>query len=367
MTGEVWLLGATGRSARAIAGALDQAGVSLVLAGRDRSRLEDAARALTRQPRLVVGPLDRLAEQFAGRPPAVVINTVGPFASTVMPVLDALPPGSHYVDIANELAAHEAVLARDGDASAKGQALVTGAGFGVVATESVVLRLCEGEPPAARVRVDALPSLAIPAGAMGSALAGTIVESLPSGRRQIRDGRLVATPFDDTPALLRTPDGEARTTANFSSGDLLAAWRASRAQHVVAASSEIPSGLAVKLALPALSILARLPRLRRVAIGRLARTQLTAADRPRRCSWGHAQVAWPSGLQREGWLRTGDAMDFTAAAVSEVTVRLLRGEGRPGAHTPGSLFGSGLAEAAGGELIVIPGQHTTPGHRGAAR
>jgi len=357
---EVWVLGATGRTARAIASALDEAGVTLVLAGRDRSRLDDAARALGSAPRLVVGPLEGLAGQFAAARPAVVINTIGPFALTAEQVLAGLSPGSHYVDVANEYAALEAVLGRDGAAVAGGQVLVTGAGFGVVATESIVVRLCESQPPATRVRVDALPSLATAPGAMGSALAGTIIESLPFGRRQVRGGRLIATPFDDTPARLRTPDGDTLQSANFSSGDLLAAWRASRAQHVVAASSEVPSGLAVRLALPALSILARSPQMRRIAIDRLARTQFSARERPRSSSWGHARVQWPSGVTRDGWLRAGDAMDFTAAAAAEVTLRLLRGEGRPGAYTPARLFGTGVAQAAGGELIMDPDDHTTP-------
>lgn len=357
---EVWILGATGRTARAIAGVLDEAGVALVLTGRDRSRLDEAARALSSAPRLAVGSLEGLVGEFAADPPVVVINTVGPFALTAEQVLAGLPPGSHYVDVANEYAALEAVMRRDKDAVAGGQTLVTGAGFGVVATESVVVRLCESRPPATRVRVDALPSVATAPGAMGSALAGTIVESLPFGRRQVRDGRLVMTPFDDTPARLRTPDGDALRTANFSSGDLLAAWLASRAQHVVAASSEVPSGRAVRLALPALSILARSPQMRRIAINRLARVQFSARERPRSCSWGHARVQWPSGVTREGWLRAGDAMDFTAAAAAEVTLRLLRGEGRSGAHTPARLFGTGVAQAAGGELIIDPDDHTTP-------
>lgn len=52
-------------------------------------------------------------------------------------------------------------------------------------------------------------------------------------------------------------------------------------------------------------------------------------------------------------------MDFTAAAAAEVTLRLLRGEGRPGAYTPASLFGTGVAQAAGGEIIIDPNNHTT--------
>ncbi len=64
-------------------------------------------------------------------------------------------------------------------------------------------------------------------------------------------------------------------------------------------------------------------------------------------------MQWSSGRVREGWLRTGDGMDFTAAVAAEVAIRLRSGKGRAGAHTPGALFGFELAEAAGGELQVI--------------
>lgn len=40
---------------------------------------------------------------------------------------------------------------------------------------------------------------------------------------------------------------------------------------------------------------------------------------------------------------------------AEVAQRLLRGEGRPGSHTPGALFGPELAEAVGGEFVIDQG------------
>jgi hypothetical protein len=64
-------------------------------------------------------------------------------------------------------------------------------------------------------------------------------------------------------------------------------------------------------------------------------------------------VKWSDGTEREGCLRVGDAMDFTCAAAAEVAQRLLRGDGRAGAHTPCALFGTGLAVAAGGEFIGV--------------
>jgi hypothetical protein len=49
-----------------------------------------------------------------------------------------------------------------------------------------------------------------------------------------------------------------------------------------------------------------------------------------------------------------EGYDYTASAVAETVTRLLRGEGRPGAWTPGELFGSTVARAAGGRPQSLP-------------
>lgn len=189
MFDDVLILGATGRTGRWIAQRLDQAGVSLALYGRSRQRLAEAAAELTQDPRLVTGSLDDLREELAANPPAVVISTVGPFASSAATVIDSLPAGTHYVDLSNEYASFEVVFARNEQAIRGAQTLIAGAGFGVVSTESVLLTLCEDRPTPTHVRVDALPSLAVKAGVIGEALAGKhhrqpAVRPPPSARRQ---------------------------------------------------------------------------------------------------------------------------------------------------------------------------------------
>jgi hypothetical protein len=87
------------------------------------------------------------------------------------------------------------------------------------------------------------------------------------------------------------------------------------------------------------------------AKNRLARVKLKARERPRAYSWGHARVAWADGAVEEGWLRVGDAQVFTGAVPAEIALRLLAGEGRPGAFTPAALFGPSLALACGGEFL----------------
>ncbi|WP_425146972.1 saccharopine dehydrogenase NADP-binding domain-containing protein [Deinococcus sp.] len=356
MSNEIWVLGGTGRTGKAVATRLHRAGLSLALIGRDRERLAGVAAELDGAPRLFVGSLDAALAELAREAPAVLINTVGPFASTAARVARACPPGTHYVDVANELPAVQAILELDQQAKNAGQVLVAGAGFGVLASESVVLRLCEGRSPALRVRVDAVPSVALEPGVIGSALAGTILDGLPSGGRQVRDGRLARARLSAEAMRLTTPDGDLVTTASLPSGELLAAWHASRADAVVCASSEVPTGAWVQLILPVASALLRLPAIARFAVRRLAQVPLKARARPRPHSWAHARVEWASGEVREGWLRAGDdAMTFTATAVAEVAQRLARGEGRPGAYTPGALFGPALAEAVGGEFFIEEG------------
>lgn len=351
MTDEAWVLGATGRTGRAIADKLHRSGVPLVLVGRDEARLSGLAAELG-GPRIVAGSLASTLSVVAASRPGVVVSTVGPFTTTAAQVASACPPGTHYVDVANELSAVQTVLGLDRRAAAAGQVMVTGAGFGVLGTESVVLRLCDGQPRPTQVRVDAIPSLALEAGVVGEALAATIVEIIRFGGRSVKGGRLVASPSAADPLTLTTPDGDVISTGSGANGELVAAWRASGADGVVAATTAAPSNGLVRLLLPAVTGVVRLPGMGQLATRGIARVPLRAAARPRPSSWGHARVQWPSGLVRDGWLRVGDAMEFTASVAAEATRRLLRGEGRPGSYTPGALFGAALAEAAGGSFVL---------------
>jgi hypothetical protein len=45
-------------------------------------------------------------------------------------------------------------------------------------------------------------------------------------------------------------------------------------------------------------------------------------------------------------------MDFTAGVIAAAAVRLVRGEGKPGAHTPAVALGPDLAVAAGGTFLL---------------
>ncbi len=366
MGNEVWILGGTGRSGRAIATELLSRGLSPVLVGRDAARLRNVAAAQsgtqpgTRTRTVVAASIEDMAAEIQRQRPAVVINTIGPFTMTAGPIARACLTGSHYVDLANDLPAVAASLDLYQQAVAAGKTLVTGAGFGVTATESVVVQLSQqNKDTPVKVRVDMVPSLAMEAGVIGEALAGTILDGFPDARgrgryegRRYENGRLVRARIAGDPASLTLPDGTKVATASMPLGELIAAQRASRAPNVVSASSEAPSSPAVRAVLPLATTLLAIAPGRAFARKRLAGVKLKSRERPREYSYGHARLDWADGTTREGWLRLGDAQAFTGAVPAEIARRLLAGEGRPGAWTPAALFGPALAEACGATYLI---------------
>ncbi|WP_405064446.1 hypothetical protein OG474_23080 [Kribbella sp. NBC_01505] len=353
MSTEIWLLGATGRTGRAIGARLVAAGRTPVLVGRNADRLRAAASEWgIDDPQLVVETSTAgAARAIRERRPAVVVNTIGGYAETATTFARSCLPGGHYVDLANDLVAISRMLELNDEAVDNGSTLVTGAGFGVLATQAVVAKLVEGQPTPGDVRVDAIASFAMEAGLLGTALAESIVSGLTTGGLQYKGGQLVKARLASEARHLKLPDGETASTVLAPTGDLLAAQQASNAPAVVSANALLPGGV-VRHLLPLMGLLLTIPVLRRFAVRRLAAVTTKAAPRARTHSWGHAVVNWPGGTTRAGWLRCDDAMDYTCAVITEAALALARGEAKPGAHTPVTAFGPDLAVAAGGVFIL---------------
>ena len=354
-TGEVWILGATGRIGAAVAARLAPGDVPVTLVGRNRKRLEAVQARLGHGHATKVVVADTaasMATQISRHRPAVVINTVGAYSETGLSIARACMPGGHYLDLAADLTAIPKLLDLTSEAAAAGSTLVTGAGFGVLATEAIVVKLSEGHPTPSHVHVDALSSVATDPGVMGEALAATVVDVITTGGRRFENGVMVKTRLGSDVQTHVLPDGETIKSAGAPSGELLAAQRASGAPNVTFTTGLAPTSLVARAALPLVAALLSLPKVRRLAIRHMAKIPFKAAPRPRTHSWGHVVLTWPDGATRQGWLRTDDGMDFTADVAALIATRLARGEGRPGAFTPAEAFGPELAIAAGGTFIL---------------
>jgi saccharopine dehydrogenase (NAD+, L-lysine-forming) len=243
----------------------------------------------------------------------LVVNTVGPFTRLAAPLIEAcLRARVPYVDVANELEAVLALLDRDAEANRRSVTLVTGAGFGVVATETLALLLARSTTePLHSVQVAAAPAVAYASPGVQT----TVAETLAQGGARYLDGRLVRTPLGEGATLLDRLGG-VRRVIPVPVGDLVAAQRATRAPNAVAyapAPAERPAAT-------------------------------TSGQELRSYAW--AAGSTDQGHQLEAQLTFGEGFRVSAVIAAEVAVRLLAGA-RPGAWTPGQLFGPELALACG--------------------
>jgi hypothetical protein len=163
---------------------------------------------------------------------------------------------------------------------------------------------------------------------------------------------MVASRLGADPQDLTLPDGQQANSASAPSAELLAAHRASNAPSVTVTTGMAPTSRVMRSVAPLARMLLSIEPLRRFAIGQMAKAKMKDAPAPRRHSWGHAVVTWADGTRREGWLRADDGMAYTASVAATVAAKLARGEGRPGAYTPGALFGADVAEQAGAQILL---------------
>jgi short subunit dehydrogenase-like uncharacterized protein len=346
----IWIFGATGLSGRAIARELVRGGADVVLVGRDEDKLAAVGRSIggSSNQRVVSG-LTALVELIDAEKPDVVVNAVGPYGITSLPLARAcLAAGAHYVDQANELEPVQQLLELDAEARAREVTLLTGAGFGVLATEALVVELRDGRSPAARAMVAALPAVQ----QLGSSVLASAVDAIAYGGRRYRDGRLVRRRLGADHERIPLPNAPARDALAVPTGELEATRRASGAGDVLAYSSEVPTGPLVRAVLPAVSALLALRPIRAGIQRLISRVRLTPPAKTGDVSWAYARLEWADGSRREAWLRTGEGYAFTARVAALAAERLGDGTAVPGAFTPGALFGAELARLAGGEIVT---------------
>ena len=318
VTSDVLLLGAAGNSGRLIAAELAARSLSVRLAGRRRGPLEDLAQALaangaaTEVRTVDVSDVASLAEAIVGV--GVVLSTIGPFARQAGPVIDTcLAAKVSYVDIANEWPAVRGLLDRGDQARAHAVALVTGAGFGPAATETLVLRLVD--------QMGLVPDLVRVAAAAGvtrqsDGVRQTIQESLSQGVAiTYRNGQVVQEALGSGATVL-TFGGAQRQLLPGPVGDLETARLASGAANVVA-----------YIANP-------------------------TAHNSGTDSYTWAEVVGPDGQTVSAELRAGEGVRATAAIAAETTQRVLAGV-KPGAWTAGQLFGAALVTDATGAQVTV--------------
>lgn len=145
---EYLLYGANGYTAKLIIDVSKQKGLTPVLAGRNREKIEKLAQE--HHLPFKVFDLNDQDQITAGiREHSLCVNAAGPFSRTALPIVEAcLSEGVHYLDITGEIAVFEQLKSLSAKAEQAGITVMPGVGFDVVPSDCLANYLREKMPDA---------------------------------------------------------------------------------------------------------------------------------------------------------------------------------------------------------------------------
>lgn len=342
MSKREWMIyGATGYTGRKIAvEALDR-GERPVLAGRNAAKVKALADELG---------LTWVAFDLADRARAVVelrkvrwvVLAAGPFDGLAQPMMDAcLEAGTHYADVANEIAVLEAVQARHARAQSAGVSLVSGIGFGTIATTTLARRVTLALPNT--VALECAMHVAVEGSGAGTGETGLAV--VRAGGRVRRKGQLVPHPLGAGRQRVRFAD-RSRPASPLPLGDLEAAWMDTGVPDITVYGTALPGGLLQRVGIALVRRLLWIPFVRRQVA-----SMKEGAEGDRHCqAWARATDA--NGREVEAWLEAGEGYAFTAMSAVRAAQQLLRTP-LPGGHAAITALGPAFVETIPGTRVLL--------------
>lgn len=337
-----WMIyGATGYTGALVAEEAVKRGHRPLLAGRSENKLRPLAEQLELEYAVVsLENIDALTKVVSSV--SAVYHAAGPFAMTSMPMLRAcLKAGTHYLDISGEISAYKNAFLYDSSAKERGMVIIPGVGFDVIPSDCLIKYVAGQLPDATHleVAVNAL-QLLNSAGTSKSTL--EIIAELGIVAR--RNGWLRPVPMGS--GAKRFPFTTGRKWAMpVPWGDLEIGYHTSRIPNITTylTFSPILIGLFSVFG-PLARALLKSQGVRSYA-GRLFDLLLTGPSQSRRemaRASIYARVWNANGEQREAWLETVEAYQYSAKIAPLVMERVLNGSYR-GALTPAQAFGADFA------------------------
>jgi len=212
------IYGAYGYTGELIVEEAMRCGLRPTLSGRDHGRLAELAQR-TSLPFEAVSLDDRAALDRLVAAHKVVIHAAGPFIHTVGPMADAcIRNNCHYLDITGEIDVFAHCHGLDAKAKAANVMLMPGTGFDVVPSDCLAAHLATRLPQATDLL---LAFYNTGRSSRGTSL--TVIESLGSGSRIRKDGKMVNVPLDHDIRSIDY-DGTPRLSASIAWGDVYTAY-----------------------------------------------------------------------------------------------------------------------------------------------
>lgn len=307
-----------------------------LLAGRDAAKLAAQAAPLD-LPWEAFDLGDRAALERALRKVPAVLLVAGPFIKTGRAMVDAcLATGTAYVDTNGELDFFAAVHAMNSAARDAGTLLVSGAGFGVTATDCLALHVSQRLPGARSIEVAVAPANAH----QSPAVSLSVLEVLSGGGAVVRGGTLQRGRIAEHVRVVAFDD----VRASMASGPLAESLTTFQTTGIpdVTAFTPMARGVAAvaRVASPALVRALRVPWVLRLLERRARGAHDTqAAPHGALRSWVWASARGASGETATSVLTAGEGFAFAASAAVRAVEKASASKLR-GAFTPASAFGA---------------------------
>jgi len=334
--GRLLVYGATGFSGRLISAAAQAAGLDVIIAGRDRTRLQAVASSLG-VPMRVVRLGDRAGFDCALQDIQVMLNVAGPFAATASPVLDAcIRTNTHYLDVSGELPSFIASHRYDATARNQGLMVMPGVGFVVTASDCLAAHVAARMPEARYLRLALSRTELVSRGSYATMLG--LVRERVSIRRE---GRLCAVPVGQLERVFDYGAGE-RVSAAVSWADVFTAYHTTGIENIeVYAEADAWTRWFYQSAACFAGPLRLTPVQKLLELG--ARAWPEGPSEAQRAAAPRAIVAEVEDRFRRcvrARLHTPDGYSFTPVSALAIAERVLAGEFRAGFQTPAGVYGA---------------------------
>lgn len=341
-----WMIyGAYGYTGKLIVAEAIRNGYRPLLAGRSKDKLIPLAETLCLD--WVVLDLDDTEKlQSIVSKMDLVLNVAGPFFRTSEKMVEACLKGStHYLDIANEIPVIHKLFSINEQAVNKEIALITGVGFGAVATNCLVKYVAEQAGDPIKIECASIPHT----NHRSSGATKTILDVLTQGGKVIRDGKLVSSRLGTGAIKVPFPDG-IHDLLPIPTGDLKATQLATGVPNVTAYTTELPKN-------PVFFIL--FPIIRKALSSKFIHNKIDQKldkqknmPEQKKPNDFKNSYSWAKAVNREGeeyqaWLKLGEGYQFTAYSSILAVDKVLNSKLK-GFLTPAEAFGTSF-------VLEIPG------------
>lgn len=339
-----WMIyGANGYTGNLIAEMAVKRGLTPILAGRNKEKIQALAKKLQLESR--VFPLEQLDQLTAGLSGVdLVLHCAGPFSKTSSLMIEGcLSAGTHYLDITGEINVFEHVHSTEVAERAKRANIVlcSGVGFDVIPTDCVALKLKQLLPSATHLSLGFDSDSGISRGTFK-----TMIQGLASGSAERQDGVIKEFPLGTKNRIIDFGRGS-KTAVAIPWGDVSTAFYSTGIPNINTWIPMTPTKMHATRVLNkfkpviASSIVQRF--LHKWVDAKVSGPNLASRQNSPAYIWGEAHNA--IGEKITVRIKTANVYTLTIYGALEVVTRLLNQKVSGGSYTPASLFGPELIES----------------------